>query len=83
MADTEVTKLDENSSNESKIVDKELKFQNDMDSIFKYISNHTYPEGMKRDGKKDFRRKCALFKVTDGSLYYIGIKQGRFYLKTL
>ena len=54
MADTEVTKSDENSSNESEIVDKELKFQNDMDSIFKYISNHTYPEGMKRDGEKRF-----------------------------
>ena len=58
------------------IIDKEQKFQDDMDSIFKYISAQTYPESMKRDSKKDFRRKCALFKITDGALYYIGAKQG-------
>ena len=46
--------------------------------IINYVANQKYPEGMSRDQKKEFRRKCKCYTIEDGVLYYVGFgKKGK------
>ncbi|PIK39503.1 putative gypsy retrotransposon integrase-like protein 1-like [Apostichopus japonicus] len=51
------------------------RFADNVRNIFDYCLNQAYPEGLSRDQKKEFRRKCRNFTIKDGALFYIGHKQ--------
>ena len=61
--------------------DKFVKFKEDTILVFNYVANQKYPEGMSRDQKKEFRRKCKCYTIKDGVLYYVGFgKKGKKYI---
>ena len=41
------------------------------DSIYRYLESGIYPEGLLKNEKRNFRRKCKEnFKIEKGQLYY-------------
>ena len=41
------------------------------DGIFVYLQDQTYPDGLTKDGKQNWRRKCTEnFKIENGQLYH-------------
>ena len=43
----------------------------EFDDIYEYLENRTYPEGLSKNGKRNWRRKCQEnFKIEDGQLYH-------------
>lgn len=54
------------------------RFADNVRNIFDYCLNQAYPEGLSRDQKKEFRRKCRNFTIEDGALLYIGHKEGMY-----
>ena len=41
------------------------------DDVYTYIESGTYPEGLCKDGKRNWRRKCKEnFKIENGQLYH-------------
>ena len=41
------------------------------DQIYTFLEGGTYPEGMSKDGKRDWRRNCKEnFNIENGQLFY-------------
>ena len=55
--------------------DKFVKIKEDTIIVFNCVANQKYPEGMSREQKKEFRRKCKCYVNV---LYYVGFgKKGK------
>ena len=54
------------------VEDKFTKFESSIKEVVTYIADQKYPDGLSRDQKKDFRRKCKCYTLTEGVLYYVG-----------
>ena len=52
--------------------EKFTKFESSMKDVVSYIVDQKYPDGLSRDQKKEFRRKCKCFTLREGVLYYVG-----------
>ena len=75
------TSSEEGKQNLVSNTDKFVKFKEDTILVFNYVANQKYPEGMSRDQKKEFRRKCKCYTIKDGLLYYVGFgKKGKKYI---
>ena len=41
------------------------------DEVYTYLESGTYPEGLSKNGKRNWRRKCKEnFKIENGQLYH-------------
>ena len=41
------------------------------DDIFEYLQNNTYPEGLSKDSKRNWRHKCTEnYKIQEGQLFH-------------
>ena len=52
-------------------LDLSLSAMEEYDDIYEYLENKMYPEGLSKNGKRNWRRKCQEnFKIENGQLFH-------------